>query len=188
MEKLSDLNIIHSVLRGNDADFSLLIDRYKDKAYSLLLRMLKNEMDAEEVLQDSFLKAYNALEKFKEQAKFSTWFYKIVYNTALSFIASKRKRQDDETSSIDDFHYLKSEEIEIYAETEDANHYIHKLVNKLPVKNGIILILFYIDGLSLSEISEIMNLSLVNTKVTLHRSRNALRDLILKHNYQEELL
>ncbi len=61
------------------------------------------------------------------------------------------------------------------------------MVDKLPVKNSLVLILFYLDGLSIKDISEVLDLSLVNTKVLLHRSRNLLRDLLIKHNYEEEL-
>ena len=59
MNYLSDIQVIESVKRGNQSDYSILIKRYKNKAFSLLKRMLKNEMDAEEVLQDCFLKAYH---------------------------------------------------------------------------------------------------------------------------------
>jgi len=82
MKKLSDQQIIESVRDGNQSDYSIIVDRYKNKAFSLLKRMLKNEQDAEETLQDCFLKAYNSLNNFKGEAKFSTWFYRIVYNTA----------------------------------------------------------------------------------------------------------
>jgi RNA polymerase sigma-70 factor (ECF subfamily) len=78
MKKLSDQEILDSVIRGNQADYSIIVDRYKNKAFSLLKRMLKNEQDAEETLQDCFLKAYNSLSNFKGEAKFSTWFYRIV--------------------------------------------------------------------------------------------------------------
>ncbi len=188
MKKLSDIEIIESVNRGNTADFSLLIDRYKDKAFSLLKRILKNEMDAEEALQDSFLKAYNSLKTFRQEAKFSTWFYRIVYNTALTVIASKKRQVEMEMSSIEDHYDLGEYDNKIYAESDNVSQYILKIVDQLPVKNALVLILFYVDSLSLNEISKVMNLSLVNTKVILHRSRNALRDLLLKHNYQEEIL
>ena len=92
MKHLSDIEIIESIKRGNAADFSLLVNRYKDKAFSLLKRLLKNEMDAEEVLQDCFLKAFNSLKDFRQEAKFSTWFYRIVYNTGLTTIASQKKK------------------------------------------------------------------------------------------------
>ena len=188
MKKLSDIEIIESVKRGNEADFALLIDRYKDKAFSLLRRMLKNEMDAEETLQDCFLKAYNALQSFRQDAKFSTWFYKIVYNTALTVLSGRKRQVETSMSSIDDHYDLSDGDDEIYATSENREGYILKLVDKLPPRNALVIILFYIDGMSLNEVSQVLDLSLVNTKVILHRSRTALRDMLLKHNYQEEIL
>ena len=188
MKHLSDLEIIDSVKRGNVSDYSLLVNRYKDRAFSLLRRLLKNEMDAEEALQDSFLKAYNGLKDFRNDAQSSTWFYRIAYNTGLTALASKKRQVEQEMTSIDEDLELGSYDNEIYGTTENVNQYVLKLVDKLPVRNALVLILFYLDGLSMSEISQVMGLSLVNVKVLLHRSRNALKDLLLKHNYQEEML
>ena len=70
MKDLTDLEIIASVKRGNQSDYAIIIDRYKNKAFSLIKRMLKNELEAEEVLQDCFFKAYNALSSFRQEAKF----------------------------------------------------------------------------------------------------------------------
>lgn len=188
MKNLSDIEIIESVKRGNTADFSLLIKRYKDRAYSLLKRMLKNEMDAEEVLQDCFLKAYNSLKDFRQESLFSTWFYRIVYNTAITTLNSSKRKIEQEMTSIDEHFDLSTYDNEIYSSSESRHDYIIKMVEKLPVRNALVTILFYVDGLSLNEISKVMGTSLVNTKVLLHRSRNSLRDLLLKHNYQEEML
>jgi len=188
MNKLSDYEIIDSVLKGNENDFALIVDRYKDRAFSLLCGILKNKLDAEEALQDSFIKAFNALKSFRKDAKFSTWFYKIVYNTGLSLISSKKRQMQMEMNSIDDIHYIKDSDDEVYSLTENSKDYLIKMVDKLPVKNSLILILFYLDGFSLKDISEVLNLSIVNTKVLLYRSRNLLRDLLIEHNYQEELV
>lgn len=188
MKNLTDIEIILSVKKGNSADYSLLVNRYKDRAFNLLKRMLKNEMDAEEALQDSFLKAYRALNEFRQDAQFSTWFYRIVYNTALTIIAGKKRKIEQEMTSIEDHFDLGEEDHRIYAETKSAKEYVLKLIDKLPIRNALVVILHYIDGLSLSEISDVMGISLVNTKVLLHRSRNTLRDLVLKHNYAEELI
>jgi RNA polymerase sigma factor (sigma-70 family) len=187
MNNLKDDDIIQSVIRGNHNDFSLLIDRYKDKGFSLLRRMLRNHLDAEEVLQDCFLKAFNSLSQFRFESKFSTWFYRIVYNSAISFISSKRRKMEGELTSIEDLIELKDEP-KIYAEIENTSKYITEVVNLLPPKYSAIINMFYMDEMSLDEISKVTGLSLVNVKVILHRSRNALRDLILKHNLQEELL
>jgi len=188
MKHLSDIEIIESVKRGNVSDYSLLVNRYKDRAFSLLKRLLKNEMDAEEALQDSFLKAYNGLKEFRMDSQFSTWFYRIVYNTGLTIIASKKRQVEQEMTSIDEELELGKFDNEIYSTTENVNQYVLKMVDKLPVRNALVLILFYLDGLSMSEVSQVMGISLVNVKVLLHRSRNSLKDLLMKHNYQEEVL
>lgn len=188
MKHLTDIEIIESVKRGNTADFTLIVKRYQDKGFSLLKRILKNEMDAEEALQDSFLKAYNSLKDFRNDAKFSTWFYKIVYNTGLTLIASRKRKIEQEMTSIDENFEVANVDNEIYSTSENARTFILKIVDKLPVRNALVVILFYVDGLSLNEISQVLGTSLVNTKVLLHRSRNVLRDLLLKHNYQEEML
>ncbi|MBU2493909.1 MAG: sigma-70 family RNA polymerase sigma factor [Bacteroidetes bacterium] len=185
MKKLSDIEIIDSVLKGNQGDYSLLIDRYKDKAFSLLKRLLGNEMDAEEALQDSFLKAYNSLGSFRRDSKFSTWFYRITYNTGLTILSSKKRKIEHEMSSIDEHFDLGDFDNEIYSTTSNPKDYLLKMIDKLPIRNALVLILFYIDDMSLNEISQVMDVSLVNAKVLLHRSRNSLRDLLLKHNYQE---
>lgn len=185
MKKLSDIEIIDSVLKGNQGDYALLIDRYKDKAFSLLKRLLGNEMDAEEALQDSFLKAYNSLASFRRDSKFSTWFYRITYNTGLTVVASKKRKIEQQMSSIDEHFELGDFDSEVYSTTANAKEYLLKMIDKLPIRNALVLILFYIDDMSLNEICQVLNISLVNAKVLLHRSRNSLRDLLLKHNYQE---
>lgn len=188
MKKLTEIEIIDSVKRGNQADFSLLIDLYKDRAFSLLKRMLKNEMDAEEALMDSFMKAYKAIGNFRHDSKFSTWFYRIVYNTALTVLAGKKRKIEQQMSSIEEHFDLSDYDNQIYAESEDVKQYVYKMVDKLPPRHALVVILFYIDNLSLNEISQVLGISLVNSKVLLHRSRNSLKDLLLKHNYQGELL
>ena len=76
--------IIAKVKKGDVAAFNVLVDEHKAMAFTLALRLLKSREDAEEVTQDSFLKAYKNIGQFKEEAKFSTWLYTIVYNTALT--------------------------------------------------------------------------------------------------------
>lgn len=186
MKHLSDREIIDSVKRGNTADFSLLIDKYKNMTFSLLKKMLKNSLDAEEVLQDTFLKAFYGLKNFKGESKFSTWLYKISYNSALSVIASKNRKIELDMKSLDEVMELKNYDNENYLDNEDSINFIYNLIDKLPIRNAIVLILFYIDGMTLNEISDILNISIANTKVLLHRSRNALRDLLIKHNYLRE--
>jgi RNA polymerase sigma-70 factor (ECF subfamily) len=188
MKKLSDQEIIDSVKLGNQSDYSIIVDRYKDKAFSLLKKMLKNEQDAEETLQDCFIKAYNSLNGFKGEAKFSTWFYRIVYNTALTKLASKKRKTESEMSSVDEHFNLKSDYDYNLSERKDMSEFVNELVNQLPEKHSAIISLFYLDEMSCEEISKVLDISLSNVKVMLHRSRNALRDIIIENNLVEELI
>ena len=71
---------------------TVLVDRYKDFIYTLALRMLKNREEAEEVSQDTFIKMYKSLSKFKGDSKFSTWLYKVAYNNCLDRIKKNKKQ------------------------------------------------------------------------------------------------
>ena len=188
MKNIPDQEIIDSIKNGNHSDFSILVDRYKIKAFPMLKRMLRNEFDAEEVLQDAFLKAYRSLNSFKGEAKFSTWFYRIVYNSALTKLSSKRRKIEQEMSSIEDHHDLMDSFNSIETEKKNISEIINDLINLLPEKYSTIITLFYLNGLTCEEISETMNITLSNVKVLLYRSRNAMRDMIVKHNLTEEIL
>ena len=188
MNKLSDQEILDSVIRGNQADYSIIVDRYKNKAFSLLKRMLKNEQDAEETLQDCFLKAYNSLSNFKGEAKFSTWFYRIVYNTALTKLSSKKRKTENQMTSVDDHFDLKSDYDFRSSEKKDLSVFINDLVNQLPERFATVINLYYLNEMSCEEISEILEISVSNVKVILHRSRNALKDIIIEKNLVEELI
>jgi len=188
MRNISDFDIIESVKRGNSADFSILIDRYKNKAFSLLKRMLKNEFDAEEVLQDCFLKAYNSLQGFKQESKFSTWFYKIVYNTALTRLSSNKRKIENEMSSIDDHFELEYKSNINEFDNREMSALLKKLISQLPENHAAVISMFYLDEMSCEEISEVMNISISNVKVMLYRSRNSLKNIIAANNLIEELL
>ena len=188
MKNISDFDVIESVTRGNSADFSILIDRYKNKAFSMLRRMLKNEFDAEEVLQDCFLKAFNSLSSFKQESKFSTWFYRIVYNTALTKLSSKKRKIENEMSSVDDHFDLEYNAEAVDIEKEEISEVLKKLIEKLPENHAAVISLYYLEEMNCEEISEVMKISVSNVKVMLYRSRNSLKELILKNNLIEELL
>lgn len=187
MKNISDFDVIQSVKKGNSADFSILVDRYKNKAFSLLKRMLKNEFEAEEILQDCFLKAYNSLSAFKRESKFSTWFYKIVYNTALTRLASKKRKLENEMSSLDDHFDLEYKSDFKDSEKQEISVLLKELIEKLPENHAAVISMFYLDEMSCEEIGIVMNLSVANVKVMLHRSRNSLKNLIIKNNLLEEL-
>ncbi|HMU41783.1 MAG TPA: sigma-70 family RNA polymerase sigma factor [Ignavibacteriaceae bacterium] len=188
MKNITDIEVIESVLKGNQNDFALLIDRYKNKAFSMLKRMLRNDSDAEEVLQDCFMKAYKALNNFKGDARFSTWFYSIVYNTALTKLSSKKRKIESDMTSIDEHFDIADSSINISKQFSDSTELLNKMIEKLPPSYSTVINLFYMEEMSCEEISKVMSTSVANVKVMLHRSRSALKDIIIKKNLIPELL
>lgn len=201
MDNLSDIEIIRSVCQGNQGDFALLVDRYKDRAFTLLKRMLKNRQDAEEVLQDSFLKVYRSLGSFRGDAQFSTWFYRIVYNSALTFLSGRRRREEAQLNSLDDSaEYLSDElstamgqahitqpyDIHSLYETQELQRLLGDIIESLPPRYSAVISMFYMDQMSIEEISKATGNTVSNVKVMLHRSRTALRQAIVKSKYQED--
>ena len=188
MKKITDTEIIESVRKGNQSDFEMLVNRYKNKAFSLLCNMLKDQMEAEEALQDAFLKAYYGLQNFKFEAKFSTWFYKIVFNTALTKLSVKKRKVEREMISIDEEFDIADDLNPDFSEKKDINEFIRLMINKLPDNYASVLTMFYLEEMSVEEISEVTSYSVSNVKVLLYRSRNALKDVIIKNSYTTELL
>ena len=188
MRNLSDQEIIDSVRKGNDSDYSIIVNRYKGKAFSMLKRMLKNEFDSEEVLQDCFMKAYNSLSSFKGEAKFSTWFYRIVYNSALTKLSSQKRKIETEMTSVEDNFNLESHYNADEIEKKDLQEFVQDIITKLPERHSAIITMFYLNEMSIEEISEVMQITVSNVKVMLHRSRNSMRDLVLKSKLAEELI
>ena len=99
MDKNADQIYIDKVLKGDANAYAHLINKYKDMTYTLAMKIVKNHEDAEEVAQDSFLKAYEKLDSFKGDSKFSTWLYTIVYRNSITKIRKKKVA----TSDIDDY-------------------------------------------------------------------------------------
>jgi len=185
MRDLSDHEIIDSVLRGNVNDYATLIDRYKNKAFSLLLRMIRNRMSAEEALQDAFLKAYQNLGNFRKESSFGTWFYKIVYNTGLTKINSRQNRSDKNLVSMEKEN---SPELKYSPESSSLSDALNELVDQLPQNYSSVITLFYTGGYNCEEIAEMTSNSVSNVKVLLHRARTALRKKISELKLEKEFI
>ena len=175
MDKNSDQIYIDKVLQGDTNAFAYLIDRYKSMAYTLAIKIVKNHEDAEEVAQDSFLKAYQKMDTFKGDSKFSTWLYTIVYRNAISKI---RKKKVD-TSDLDSFIVTNHSEGPEFPQMEamknqEQKKYVREAINSLPEKDAFLITLFYLNENSVEEIEKITNLSQTNIKVKLFRARKKL--------------
>ncbi|WP_296143507.1 sigma-70 family RNA polymerase sigma factor [uncultured Flavobacterium sp.] len=188
MTKLPDQHYITQIIGGNTNAFSVLVERYKDLIFSLALKMVKNREEAEEVAQDTFIKVFNSLEKFKGDSKFSTWIYKVAYNTCLDRM--KKNKKDEGNINIDNFseHLVKTMENALSKMMdEERKKSIQDCLNLLPSDEGFLLTLFYFEDQSLEEIAKIMDITANNAKVKLFRSRKKLAS-ILKEKLEPEII
>ncbi len=183
-----ETSIINKITGGDTQAFAILVDRYKDLVFTLSMRMLKNREEAEEVSQDTFIKVYKALAKFKGDSKLSTWVYKVAYNTCLDRIKKNNRRQRE--IAIDSFteNQIKTLDNALEAmETAEQQKTIQDCLQQLAGKDSFLLTLFYFEELSLEEISQIVNKESNTVKVNIHRARKRLAN-ILKQRMEPEII
>lgn len=186
MDRRDDIYFIRQVLNGNINSYAVLVDRHKDRVFNLAFRITGNREEAEEVAQDAFLKAYRSLGSFRMNSLFSTWLYKIVYNTAISFIRTRKKTAlslDEFPAGIKDFEYENPDEIK--AEQEYRNYLVNFAMQKLSEEERAVISLYYYEELSSEEISVITGTSRNNIKVRLFRARQRMAEIIKKEEQKK---
>lgn len=172
---------IERVKGGDREAFGGLVDAHKDLVYTLCLRMLTSEADAEEAAQDVFVKAYRSIGSFQSKSKFSTWLYRIAYNHCISVIRKKVKMID----LVDEVPEGKLDEREMNGlesiSAEERSRYLKMAIDSLAETDAVVVTLFYYDELSLEEIAEVTGLSNSNIRIKLHRSRKLMYQVICRY-------
>ena len=175
-----DIDLISKVLQGDKAAYAQIIKRHQRFVFTLALRFSKCREDAEEIAQDSFIKAFRAIHTFKQNSKFSTWLYSIVYTTAMTFLRKKRL----DTTSIDDETIViqlegqVSDHAIIDVEHKSKMHYVNLAISQLAPLDAAIITLFYQGEQSLEEIAQTVGMESNTVKVKLHRARHRLKERI----------
>ena len=166
---------IAKTLNGDTNSFGFLVERYQNMVFNLSLKMLKHREEAEEVAQDTFIKAYKSLKSFNGDSKFSTWIYRIAYNTSLDRIKKNVKFNNSvEIDKISSKEISSVEHIFEGIERQERNEIVQDCLHQLPEDERMILHLFYFEEQSLKEITEVLSISESNVKVKLFRARKKL--------------
>ncbi|MHB1049541.1 MAG: RNA polymerase sigma factor [Bacteroidota bacterium] len=186
----TDHDIVRRIVAGEQKAYADLVDRHKDRAMTLAVRMLKNRSEAEEALQDSFVRAFRALPAFEWKSSFSTWFYRIVFNVCSSRLSG---RKNPTTVSIDDDDELKrievpseDEAVDVHFEMLEFTGIVRQEIEKMDEAYSAILTLFYVQEMSYEEIGSVTGLPLGTVKNRLFRARTLLRSAVLKHFSEHE--
>jgi RNA polymerase sigma factor (sigma-70 family) len=175
--------ILDKILAGEQAAYAELVNKYKSYAYTIALRILQSRPDAEEAAQDAFIKAYNHLAGFNRDSKFSTWLYRIVFNTAISYKRKSRYQFQSLDSTVVEY----QQEGEGLLEKTDKKKYLNAAIARLNEADRTALTLFYLEEFSLEEIASITGMQANTAKVRIHRARQRLADELTNILNQEAL-
>ena len=179
---LEENKLLDRVLSGEQKAYAVLVDQYKSYAFTIALKILNNRPEAEEAAQDAFIKAFHYLKNFNRQAKFSTWLYRIVFNTAISYKRkNKMQLQDIEGLAIE----YKGDSNPL--ERNDKEVFVKQAMEKLSDADRLAIQLYYINEFTLDEVAGILNQPLNTVKVRVHRARQRVGDELKKILKEEAL-
>ena len=175
MDPTEEQDCIKRVKNGDSASYAFIVDSNKHMAYMIALKIIGNPEDAQDIAQESFLKAYQQLHQFQGKSKFSTWLYTIVYRTAISRLKENRiKTFSINTVISENYHENDSAPQEEQMQLKDEQRYVKLAIQKLPRTEALLVTLYYLNENSVKEIQQITGLSLPNIKINLFRARKRL--------------
>ena len=192
-EKKEDFSL-EALRAGDRAEFARLVEAYSGVIYRLAIKMLDNPQDAEDALQETFIKAYRNLPKFDGRSSVSTWLYRIATNEALMMLRRRKHIQisidepldkageDQEPLQIVDWCCLPEDELM----SAEALKIMDKAVEALPHSLRVVFLLRDIEGLSTRETGEVLDLSETAVKTRLSRARLRLREMLTGY-YSESM-
>lgn len=185
MERIETL-LIDELREGDMAALAILVEKYKRLVYRVAIQITKNHEDANDVMQDTFLKVYESIHSFRKDAAFETWLYRIVVNHATNLVKRRERRRESPLSG--------TSEMEIHPdlrrtadlannphlnlERKERQRWVTQAVNSLPLKQRTVVILHEFEGLTHPEIASILNCSEGTVRSRLHYARHKLKRLL----------
>lgn len=172
----SERAFIERAIIGDEKGYRYLLEKYKNFAFTIAYRIVKNEEDAEEIVQDSFIKAFKNISKLNKSVKFSTWLYRIVFNTSLTSLRGSKLDLD----SLDKPENYDLEIPDDYANgfekliKKDRIAFVNKAISTLSKTENIVVTLYYTNECSIIEIEEITGWKISTIKTRLYRARQNL--------------
>jgi RNA polymerase sigma-70 factor (ECF subfamily) len=181
----NETKLIKRVKKGDPLAFAEIVEAYKDKLYNVAFRMLGNRQEAEDVVQEAFLRVYSNIRQYDANYKFSTWMYRITTNLCIDRLRKKKINDslDEEYSEQDGnslYNRLRSQELtpEEAMLRHETQAEVQHAIEQLPPAYRAAILLKYLHDLSLQEISDILQIPVPTVKTRLHRGREALRAVL----------
>ncbi|TXE07306.1 RNA polymerase sigma factor [Gelidibacter salicanalis] len=192
--QLTEVEIIKRILAGEKELYEILVRRNNQKLFRVIRSYLKDEAEIADLMQNSYLKAFTKLYQFKLEATFSTWLIRIGINEALARLKEKGKvyHINDINESLHKNSILELPDYKQLNPLQKMIHYeakqlLENAIDQLETKYKVVYIMREIEGLSLQEIATVLDLTLANVKVRLHRSKNMLKDKLFELSNATEI-
>jgi RNA polymerase sigma-70 factor (ECF subfamily) len=179
----SDWTVVQRVQAGDVASFDQLILKYRERVYAMIYNMTSNREDAADLTQDSFIKAFQSINRFQGQSSFFTWLYRIAVNSSLTHIRKNKLRtffsfdkvhEDAGVSEVIN-RLTDKKDVERDVFVNELQEKLNEALQKLSIPHRTVVTLFEIDGLSHEEIAEVMNCSVGTVRSRLHYAKQLLQ-------------
>lgn len=168
--------------KGDPRAFVEIVELYNSKIFYLAYRMLSNRHEAEDVVQDTFLRVYRNLDRYDENQKFSTWIYRIGTNLCIDRLRKRKPNYSldaemNDQEGIDGYAMFPSDDRtpETYLLVSETQQLVHEAIESLPAKYKTVMVLRYLKDMSLQEISDVLDMPVTTIKTRVHRGREFLR-------------
>jgi len=169
-------------LKGDQQAFAELVGLYQDKLFYMAFRMLNNRQEAEDVVQETFLRVYKNLDRFDETMKFSTWIYRIATNLCIDRLRKRKPvysldADSPEHEGLDGYSMIPSDNRTPESEMlmTETQRIIHQAIESLPPKYKTVMTLRYLQDMSLQEVGDVLDMPVTTIKTRVHRGREFLR-------------
>lgn len=175
-------------LKGDQQAFGEIVGLYQDKLYHMAYRMLGSRQEAEDAVQDAFLRVYRNLDRYDDTMKFSTWIYRIATNLCIDRLRKRKPTYSldadtTEHEGLDGYSMIPSDNRTPESEVllSETQQIVHKAIETLPAKYKSVMVLRYMHDLSLQEIGDVLDMPVTTIKTRVHRGREFLRKKLERH-------
>jgi RNA polymerase sigma-70 factor (ECF subfamily) len=177
---VDDTELIQNVLNGNQRDFERLVEKYQSAVFRMAIGLLHNKEDAEEIVQDVFIKVYKSLSSFDAKAAFSTWLYRVTVNASLNVL--RKKKRQKLWVELSDILQLRSKEKQADAllTEQSDNTLIYQAMKDLPAMQRVAFVLSKYEELPQARVAEILHLSTGAVEQLIYRAKRNLKQKLEK--------
>ena len=186
-----DLGLVKRAKSGDYQAFDLLVLKYQSRLISTAFKFVKDVQIAEDIVQDSFIKAFNALESFREDSSFYTWIYRITVNTSKNFLVSKKRKSELLNSDLSEEASYEIEPVETYSpedllQATQLQKVITETFDQLGEDTRTALTLRELDGLSYEQIADVVNCPVGTVRSRIFRGREVIDEAISQYKYDNK--